>query len=232
MLEPEDTSAPVCKDKVNQIQRVVGTLLYQSRAIDPTTTTALSTLASKQAKATKYTKKKVPQLFDYVATHPNPIIRLSPATWCSNLTATPAISKPANPSAEPEATYTPQNLRIKVPSVILKHIASSAAEAEHGALFVNCKEAMVIGQTLKDINLKQGATPCTTDNSTANSMINDTIKKQRSRAMDMRYMWVQDKVRQGHFVLKWKAGKDNYADYPTPPGWLYVHTQQYHRGKA
>ena len=34
-------------------------------------------------------------------------------------------------------------------------------------------------------------------------------------AMDMRYYWVRDRVRQGQFHIYWGRGKDNLADYFT-----------------
>lgn len=225
MSEPEDTSPPLDKDGINRIQRIVGTFLYKARAVDPTIVTALSTLSSEQSKATEYTNKKANQLMDYLATHPDATLRYYASDMvlkfdsdAGYLNAGKSRSRAGghfyfgNHDETTEPTYQGSILN---PSAILKHVASSAAEAELGALFVNCKEATVIRQTLSDMGYPQGATPCTTDNSTANGMINDTIKKQRSRAMDMRYMWVQDRVRQGHFVLKWKAGKDNMADYQT-----------------
>ena len=33
--------------------------------------------------------------------------------------------------------------------------------------------------------------------------------------MDMRFYWVQDRVRQGHFIVYWKPGAHNLADYFT-----------------
>jgi hypothetical protein len=31
--------------------------------------------------------------------------------------------------------------------------------------------------------------------------------------MDMRFYWIRDRVRQGHFIVYWAKGLDNYADY-------------------
>ena len=40
-------------------------------------------------------------------------------------------------------------------------------------------------------------------------------KQQRSRAMDMRYYWLQDRVKQKQFKVHWKPGITNLADYPS-----------------
>ena len=61
----------------------------------------------------------------------------------------------------------------------------------------------------------QTTTTIVTDNSTASGIANDTIKQQRSRAIDMRYHWIRDRVVQGQFKVTWKPGKENKADYYT-----------------
>ena len=61
----------------------------------------------------------------------------------------------------------------------------------------------------------QAPTTLVTDNSTAAGIANDTVKQRRSKAMDMRYYWIRDRVRQGQFQVKWHPGETNLADYPT-----------------
>jgi hypothetical protein len=31
----------------------------------------------------------------------------------------------------------------------------------------------------------------------------------------MRFYWIRDRIKQGHFIIHWRAGKDNLADYFT-----------------
>ena len=101
------------------------------------------------------------------------------------------------------------------PTGVLKVVVSSAAEAEIGALFVNAKEAEPIRTALEELGYPQNATPIQTDNSTAYGIVNETIKQRRSRAIDMRFYWLQDRVKQGHFRVYWAPGDDNLADYFT-----------------
>jgi hypothetical protein len=89
---------------------------------------------------------------------------------------------------------------------ILKHVMSSAAEAELGALFVNGKEATILRQTLEDMGWPQPPTPMQTDNSTACGIVNRTIKQQKSRAMDMRFYWIRDRTDQNQFHIFWAPG--------------------------
>ena len=48
---------------------------------------------------------------------------------------------------------------------------------------------------------------------TATGIANDTIKKQRSRSMEMRFFWVTDQVKNGVMDIQWHPGQENLADY-------------------
>ncbi len=49
--------------------------------------------------------------------------------------------------------------------------------------------------------------------SPAVGIANNTIKRQHSRSMEMRFFWVADAVEQGKFDIKYFPGKENLADY-------------------
>ena len=36
-----------------------------------------------------------------------------------------------------------------------------------------------------------------------------------SKAVDMRFHWIRDRVQQGHFTIAWRPGTENLADYFT-----------------
>ena len=76
---------------------------------------------------------------------------------------------------------------------ILKFVVASAAEAELGALFLNCKEGKIIRLILEEMGHIQPPTPVHCDNVTAAGIANDTVKKQRSRSMEMRFFgsWIK-----------------------------------------
>jgi hypothetical protein len=101
------------------------------------------------------------------------------------------------------------------PTTILKHVASSAADCEVGAVFHNCKEAIPIRLTLTEMGFPQNATPVILDNTTALGFIHDTIKQRRTKAMDMRYWWLKDREAQQQFKFSWKPSAENLADYFT-----------------
>ena len=70
----------------------------------------------------------------------------------------------------------------------------------------------------------QPPTPIQVDNSTAYGIANDNIKIQRSKAIDMRFYWVRDRIDQNQFKVYWRPGKTNLADYVTKH-----HTSTHHR---
>ena len=98
---------------------------------------------------------------------------------------------------------------------VIKNVMASAAEAELAALFMNAQEAVGLRNCLEAMGYKQPATPLKTDNSTANGIINNTMKQKRSKAIDVRFYWLRDRVKQGQFKVFWDSGKNNLADYYT-----------------
>ena len=69
--------------------------------------------------------------------------------------------------------------------------------------------------TLAEMGHPQPATPIQTDNSNATGIANGTVYQRKSKAMDMRFYWVQDRVRQKHFIVYWRPGSQNLAAYFT-----------------
>ena len=52
-----------------------------------------------------------------------------------------------------------------------------------------------------------------TDNSTANGIANRTVIPRKTRSIDMSLYWVINRVTQKQFIIYWKPGNDNLADY-------------------
>ena len=226
-----DTSKPLPPPQVTRIQQVIGTLLYYSIAVDPTMLVALGTIAAAQSQATEHTAHAVVRLLNYAASHPDAVIRYkasgmtlhihSDASYLSEPKARSRAGghfflsrQPLDPTAAP-VNQPPQNGPIHTTCHILRNVMPSAAEAETGALFVNGQEAIPLRTTLEELGHAQPPTPLQTDNSTAAGFSNATIKQKRSKAMDMRFYWLQDRVRQGQFLIYWRPGTDNLGDYYT-----------------
>ena len=109
-------------------------------------------------------------------------------------------------------------------AAIMKMVLSSAAEAEFGALFHNTKEATPLRTTLEELGHPQPPTPVLVDNSTAAGLANDTVTQRQSRAIDMHFYWVRDRVNQQQYHVYWAPAHHNLADYFTKH-----HTPSHHR---
>ena len=72
---------------------------------------------------------------------------------------------------------------------------------------------MIFRMTLEELGHPQPQTPVHCDNATAVGIANNTVKRQRSRSMEMRYFWVCDKIAQDAYNVKWHPIQENLADY-------------------
>ena len=86
---------------------------------------------------------------------------------------------------------------------LIKSVAAPAAEAELGALFLNCKEANLMITILQEIGHPKPATPIHCENSTAVGIANNTVKIQCSKSMEIQYFWFCDQKKQGKFIIVW-----------------------------
>ncbi len=192
---------------------------------------ALNAISASQSKATENTAAAIVHLLDYAATHPDAILRYQRSDMvlhihsdASYLSAPEArsragghhflSSRPADPTKAPSRQPT-NNGSIHAECSVLRNVMASAAEAEIGALYINSQTAEVFRTTLIEMGHPQPPTPVQTDNSTAYGIVNLSIRQRRSRAMDMRFYWVRDRVRQNHFLVYWKPGRENLGDYFT-----------------
>jgi hypothetical protein len=94
-------------------------------------------------------------------------------------------------------------------------VVASAAEAELGALFMNIKDGVILRLILTELGNTQPPTPVHCDNQTATGIANDTVKKQPSRSMEMRFFWIGDQVKRQFFKVYWHPGQENFAGYFT-----------------
>ena len=78
---------------------------------------------------------------------------------------------------------------------------------------------------LEEMIHTQGPIPMVTDNPAASGVSNKTVKQHRSKATDMHFYSLQDRVEQGRFLIYWRPGTDNRADYFTKDHPVYLHHQ-------
>ena len=97
----------------------------------------------------------------------------------------------------------------------LRHVVSSAAEAETAGVYCNAQSAIPIRTILHALNHLQPPTPIKTDNTTTSAFVHDNIQQRQSKSWDMRYHWLRDRSAQNQFDVYWDTGKNSEADYFT-----------------
>ena len=230
-----DTSPLLGPKDTKYIQSVTGSFLYYGRALDNTILPALNEIASEQSKPTQKTMDKAQQLMDYVATYPDTYIRFYASDMILNIDSDAAyLVAPKSRSrvagyfhlaSIPKIHEHPKlNGAVLVECKTLRHVVSSAAEAETGGIFHNAQVAIPIRTLLEILNHPQPPTPLKTDNATACGFIHDNIHQKRSKSWDMRYYWLRDRMAQLQFDIYWDKGSNNGADYHTKH-----HATKHHR---
>jgi hypothetical protein len=74
-IMPPKMTPPPFGQTMHYHPKITGSVLYYSRAVDPTVVMPLNDIATEQTTATKKTKTASGQLLDYLATHPDAKIR-------------------------------------------------------------------------------------------------------------------------------------------------------------
>jgi hypothetical protein len=222
-LTNPDNTPLLSADRKQRIQQIVGTFLYYARAVDPTMLTAINKLASMQSQPTEAVEQAAHRFLSYAKTWPNASLLIRPsdmllrahsdASYLSESNARSRIGGILFLGNKDDPTF--HNAAIEQLSTIIDVRVSSAAEAEYAALFYVAKECEPIRETLKELGYPQPATLITCDNQCAVSIAYDTVKQKRSKAVDMRFHWIRDRIRQEHFKVEWQPGSTNLADYFT-----------------
>jgi hypothetical protein len=172
-------------------------------------------------------------MLDYLATHPDATIRYhasdkilhihSDASYLSVSNARSPLGGLfflGNKSPKQETL----NVSILNVAAVIKNVAAFAAESEVGACFHNAQSGAPLRVTLSELGHTQPPTPLRTDNSTAYGIVNEPIKQKRSKAMDMRYHCLTDRVHQEQFDVYWRPGCESLGDYHTKH-----HSAQHHK---
>jgi hypothetical protein len=221
---PPDATPKLNESGIKKVQQIVGSILYYARAVDMTVLMALSSIAVEQTKATETTLLRCVQLLDYLACNAEAKVRFHASDMILNIHSDASYLSEAKARSRACGHFfmgwQPRdgdpirlNGAFHVSTTILRFVVASAAEAELGALYHNCQTGIIFRLTLADMGHPQPKTPVHCDNATAVGIANNTIKRQRSRSMEMRFFWVGDKVAQGMYKFSWYPGQENLADY-------------------
>ena len=226
-----DDSDPMNKEQIKKLEQVCGKFLYYARAVDDTMLHALNDLATQKNDGTQKTVEALIYFLNYCASNPDAmkLYRASGMILTIDSDAAYLVAKGARSRAggfhylgNKEGTMI--NGSIAAIAKIIKNVMASAAEAEVAALYMNARLAVSIRIALIELGHPQPATKIKTDNTTADGIINGTIKQHRSKAIDMRFYWLKDRAAQGQFHIYWAPGQHNFADYQTK-----IHPPSTHR---
>ena len=227
----KSTAPPLDKKGKKFIQQVCGKFLFYGRAVDSTLLVPISAIASQSVTPTTETLEQTRQLLDYLATQEEAVLtykrsdmKLAVHSDASYLSEPQARSRAGGHFFLSFDEHVPHNngaiLNI---AHVIKHVMSSATEAELAALYIMAREAVYIRIILEEMGHKQPPTPIQTDNAMADAVINGKVQPKRTKAMDMRFHWLRDRECQQQFKFFWHPGKTNYADY-----WTKHHSAAHH----
>ena len=86
---------------------------------------------------------------------------------------------------------------------------ASAAETEIVFSYFNGTEVVPIRTTLEAMGHPQPPNPVQVNNFNAEGFAIEIIEQERSKAIDIRFYWIQERTGQGQFLIYWRAGMNN-----------------------
>ena len=88
-------------------------------------------------------------------------------------------------------------------------MVESAAESEVGGLLNNGQTEVPLKIIPHELGFTQPPTPIKTDNSADEGTVTTTVRQKSSKAMDMQFYWMKDRVKQKDFFVYWTPGSQN-----------------------
>jgi hypothetical protein len=111
--------------------------------------------------------------------------------------------KNASATSSPTAILPQHNGAIHTISSIMRNVMASSTEAELAVLFHNACDGILLQTALIKMGHPWSQTPIQTDNAFAAGIANEIVKQSRSKAIDMRFYWIRDRVKQGQYMVHW-----------------------------
>jgi hypothetical protein len=100
-------------------------------------------------------------------------------------------------------TIPPNNGAILNIAHIIKNVMSSATEAKLAGLYIMARKAIYLRIILEELGHVQPPTPLQTDNAMADGIINSKVQPKQTKAVDMRFHWLQDQECQQQICIYW-----------------------------
>ena len=109
-------------------------------------------------------------------------------------------SIPTDPKKYPNLPP-PANGPIHTECRILKHVVASAAKAEVRGLFHNGQTSVPLRITFHELGFTSPPISIKTDNSMAEGIVTATVRQKSSKAMEMQFYWMKDRLKQKYFLF-------------------------------
>jgi hypothetical protein len=219
-----DTSPLVSVDDKKFIMEVVGTFLFYARMVDHTMLPAVTFISKKQSAPTEQTLAATHMLLRYAVSHPSHCVTFKACDMVLKVISDGSHLSQENAGSiaggyhycgnHSDAPTTLNGAILPVCSSI-PTVCGAASETEYAALYVNGQHAYFERVVLESLGYPQAATKLYADNKAAVGIATDSVKLRKSKAIDMRYHWIRDRVRQKVFDVIWAEGKGNDADFFT-----------------
>ena len=183
---------------------------------------AINRIGSRQATPTQQVMAAADHFLQYAATYPNASLRFHKSDMILRIDADGSYMSEVNARSRAAVfaylgTKDPtfHNHPIELLSGIIPTVVASTSECEYAATFMGGRLGYPIRNMLQVLGWPQPPTIITTDNKTAHGIASRTTKVKRSKAIDMRYHWIRDRINIGDFSVMWRAGKHSVADFNT-----------------
>jgi hypothetical protein len=178
--------------------------------LDPTVLSPLNDIATEKIKATEKTQAVTNQLLDYLATHPDATIRYHASDMILHIHSDASYRPVSNARSRLGVLFfcgdkSPEQDKLNCSMLnvasVINNVVASDAESEVGACFHNAQSGAPLRVTLTELGHIQPPMPLRTENSTVFGIWNETIKQKISKAMDMIYHWLADRVCQNNLTF-------------------------------
>ena len=231
-MEVIDDTPKATLKHIKFLQKLVGKLLFYTLLVDPPIAVAVNRLASAQSQATEQTMLAATRLIQYCLHHPDATITY----YASDMQL--VCHSDASHDSEPKSrsriagvwfagsgsTNTFEGPNIPKPrfngcigfmSTKAPTVCAGAYESEYAGLWGNVSNLEPIRQTFEDLGHPQGPTRIIYDNTVSGDIANRSCKMKRSKMVAKQYHWIQERIAFGDYILEWRKGIYNLADFFT-----------------
>jgi hypothetical protein len=225
-----DSSPPASDSQKKDLQIAIGYLMYYGRCVDCRLLTATCALACELSRATLDTLTRLDRLLGFASAHRNGhrlyhasdmILEIwSDASYLSRPRARSVAGSYHHLTRAPTPGFTHDPLAfingpISCHSTQIPVVCSAVQESEYAGLFAAAKIGDVERRILHDLGYPQPPTLILCDNECAVGLAQRTMVPKLSKSIDMRFHWIQDRIKQLQFLVQHVAGATNIADFFT-----------------